>query len=418
MSTVECEYILEISWDEWTRMGDLKCCFMQNDVEINTKNSKISNVDPTVTALDFSHSKKIFFLPIDVNESFVSLKALAALECQISEISDMNFRGLHKLKFLDLTENIIETIPSHTFDDLISLEYLALSDNRIRTVNGKNVFEHLKNLRKVLMLNNPCIDEVFIGTCSVEQIPAIVERKCGDSKGGNLISCSRILNSTWSDWVDMDERRDCELDEGVRIDSRDFHFTEQDDSVTGLVFSFNLHIFYLPEKVHENFENLQAYVALRCSIEDIFKENFQRLTNLIILDLKGNKIQSISNSVFGDLDNLRVLRLSQNKIKFLNGETIASLKSLQRLHLEENDCIDKIFMDDSFDEFSEIINENCGFVKRSEPQQTPKFEDSKLQSEELNMKNISEQIFELKKSIDEIKEMMITRLKDDNKVDN
>lgn len=395
-------------------MGDLKCCFMQNDVEINTKHSKISNVDETVTALDFSHSKKIFFLPIDVNESFVSLKALAALECQISEMSDMNFRGLHKLKFLDLTENLIEAIPSHTFDDLVSLEYLALSDNRIRAVNGI-AFDHLKNLRKVLMVNNPCIDEVFIGTCSVEQIPAIVERKCGDSEGGNLIACSRILNSTWSDRADMDERRDCELDEGVRIDTRDIHFTERDDSVTGLVFSFNKNIFYLPEKVHENFENLQAYVAIRCSIEDIFKENFERLTNLIILDLKGNKIQSISNLVFGDLENLRDLRLSQNKIKFMNEEAIAPLKSLQRLHLEENDCTDKSFMDENLEEISQNINENCGFMRTTELNQIPTSGESEVQQEDFSMRNVSEQMFELKKSVDEIKEML-TRLNNNNKI--
>lgn len=412
MSSVECEYILDISWDDWTRMGDLKCCFMQNDVEINAKSLKIVNVDETVTALDFSHSKKIFFLPIDVKESFVNLKALAALECQISEISDMNFRGLSRLKFLDLTENLIETIPSHTFDDLISLEYLALSDNRIRIVNGI-VFAHLKNLRKVLMVNNPCIDEVFIGTCSIEQIPTIVDRKCGDSEGGNQITCSRVLNSTWSDWADMDERRDCELDEGVRIDSRDFHFTERDDSVTGLVFSFNRNIFYLPDNVNESFENLQAYVALRCSIEDVFKENFEGLTNLIILDLKSNKIQSVSSLVFRDLNNLKLLRLSQNKIKFMNGEVVAPLKSLQQLHLEENYCINRNFLDENLEEVSQHINENCGFVRKTEP---PKLSVSEAEQEEFGIRNVSEQIIELKKSVDEIKEIL-TRL-EDNKVSN
>lgn len=416
MSSVECEYIVEISWDEWTRMGDLKCCFMQNDVEINERGLKIANVDETVTALDFSHSKKIQFLPIDVNESFANLKALAALECQISEISDVNFRGLHRLKFLDLTENLIEAIPLHTFVDLVSLEYLALSDNRIRLVNGI-VFAHLTRLRKVLMVNNPCIDEVFVGTCSIEQIPTIVERKCGDSEGGKSITCSRVLNSTWGSSDEMDERRDCELDEGIRIDTRDFRFIERDDSVTGLVLSFNRNIFYLPTNVSESFENLQAYVAVRCSIEDVFVENFDGLSSLIILDLKGNKILSIDDFVFSSLVNLRVLQLSMNKIKFMNGEVVVPLKTLHQLHLDENICMDRNFMDESWDEVALQIDENCGFVRRQRQQLVQLDAHQEQQQQNFDIRNVSTQIAELKKSVDEIREML-TRVDDNNKVEN
>lgn len=415
LSSLECEYIVEISWDEWTKMGDLKCCFMQNDVEIGVKSLKIANVDDTVTALDFSHSKKIHYLPIDVNESFVNLKALAALECQIGEISDVNFRGLAQLKFLDLTENLIETIPPLTFDDLVSLEYLALSDNRIQLVNGI-VFAHLSRLRKVLLVNNPCIDEVFIGTCSIGQIPTIVDRKCGDSIDGNRITCSRVLNSTWSDSAYMDERRDCELDEGLRIDTRDFHFVEGDESVTGLVFSFNRNVFYLPVNVSASFENLQAYVAVCCSVEDVFVENFEGLVNLIMLDLRGNKIQSVASAVFGDLVALKFLRLSQNKIKFMNGEVVAPLKSLQHLYLEANDCIDQNFLDESFsyEGIAGQIDMSCGFVRM----QTKLFEPEQ-QQHELSIKNVSEQITELKKSVDRISEIL-TGLHDNsnNKVGN
>lgn len=394
---VECEFIEDISWDEWTKMGDLKCCFMQNDVEINMKGSKISNNDISVTALDFSHNKKILILPVEVSDSFENLKALAAVECAIGEISEENFRGLNKLKFLDLTENLIETIPNNTFDDLISLEYLALGDNRIRSMNGA-VFVLLKNLRKALIVNNPCIDEVFHEKCSMDQLSVMVDRKCGDAKGSFLF-CARISNSTWSDWTEMGERIDCELDEKVSIDSRDFTFIQQDDSVTGLDFSFNTKISYLPVKVNENFKSLQAYAAPGCSIEELSKENFEGLSILVVLDLKGNKIQIISNSVFDDLENLKVLRLSYNKIKFMNGEIFGPLKNLQSLHLEGNRCINKNFIQENLnDAISSDINENCGFFKRNEI-----IKSNMMKADGNSLLN---EIIELKKSVEEIKNIL------------
>jgi Leucine-rich repeat (LRR) protein len=393
---IECEYIEDISWDEWTRMGNLRCCFMQNDIEISSRNSKISNVDETVTALDFSHNKKISILPVEINDSFENLKALAALECAIGEISEDNFRGLNKLKFLDLTENLIETIPNKTFDDLESLEFLALGDNKIHLMNGE-IFVNLKNLRKVLIVNNPCINEVFSGECSIEQLPTIINRKCGEMKG-NFLTCSRVSNSTWSDWTEMGERRDCELDEKVSIDSKDFTFLEHDDSVTGLDFSFNTKISYLPIKVNENFKSLQAYAAPGCLIEELFKENFESLSILVVLDLKGNKIQVITTTVFEDLENLKVLRLSYNKIKFMNGEIFAPLKNLQSLHLEENRCINRNYIEESLSEAVSDINENCGYFSRNEI-----IKPDEMKTDDILFK----EILELKKSVDEIKAILM-----------
>jgi Leucine-rich repeat (LRR) protein len=87
----------------------------------------------------------------------------------------------------------------------------------------------------------------------------------------------------------------------------------KDETMMKIIFEFNKKVFYLPEKVHEVYPNLEIYNAGSCSIVSIFKRNFKNLTNLKELYLEYNNIEKISSDVFKNLPSLEGLFLGKEK---------------------------------------------------------------------------------------------------------
>lgn len=106
-----------------------KTCHMQQTTTIDSdKDTIASKRDEIVSQLNLSGNKKIFFLPIRVDESFPNLTGYDAHDCSLTSLSLEPFRNLRKLKYLTLNQNQIEYIDTDTFTDLGFLEYLALGN--------------------------------------------------------------------------------------------------------------------------------------------------------------------------------------------------------------------------------------------------------------------------------------------------
>lgn len=82
-----------------------------------------------MVALDLQHNKKVFYLPIDVFETYPDLQAYAANDCSVKKVNRRNFMQLTKMLVIWLTRNLIEKIPSDTFEDLTLLVELQLRKN-------------------------------------------------------------------------------------------------------------------------------------------------------------------------------------------------------------------------------------------------------------------------------------------------
>lgn len=63
----------------------------------------------------------------------------------------------------------------------------------------------------------------------------------------------------------------------------------------------NRRISFLPIKIYEKMPNLESYLAVECSITQIFKKNFEKLDRLVNLYLSGNQIEKIPSNTFEDL---------------------------------------------------------------------------------------------------------------------
>lgn len=121
---VDCEKYENHLWE--TDNQTLATCFIVEQTVDKLGYSISSSRDDNITGLWFDHNSNLFFLPEDIAKTFPNLVGLSAEACSLKAIEHNNFRGLNKLKFLWLTENSLEMIPSDTFKDLMALETLYM----------------------------------------------------------------------------------------------------------------------------------------------------------------------------------------------------------------------------------------------------------------------------------------------------
>ncbi|RWS11810.1 Leucine-rich repeat-containing protein 24-like protein [Dinothrombium tinctorium] len=80
--------------------------------------------------------------------------------------------------------------------------------------------------------------------------------------------------------------------------------------------------------------NLQRIFLRKAGLESIDKLAFNRLANLIELDLSWNTLRSIPSDSFESIVNLRTLDLSSNQIDVLEASSFRHLQKLKKLYLE------------------------------------------------------------------------------------
>lgn len=107
-------------------LGDF--CFFDDSTVISSRDFLISNsYENNVTTLSFKPSPYVKFLPILVNLNFPNLKYYQAPNCNITEITKVNFANLTQLIAIALKGNQIETVPKNTFEGLVLLGQIDLS---------------------------------------------------------------------------------------------------------------------------------------------------------------------------------------------------------------------------------------------------------------------------------------------------
>ncbi|KAH1022987.1 hypothetical protein HUJ04_012283 [Dendroctonus ponderosae] len=87
-------------------------------------------------------------IEFDAFQEVLNLETLILRNCRIYNISMDGFLGLRKLKYLDLSKNELEYIPTGVFDDLINIREIYLNDNQFKTL-PRDIFSkiHPKLLR-------------------------------------------------------------------------------------------------------------------------------------------------------------------------------------------------------------------------------------------------------------------------------
>lgn len=104
----------------------LETCFIEHQ-KISAIGFLISTPpDQNITGLWFDDNKNLSYLPENISSTFPNVASLSAERCSLKAVGKENFNGLKKMKFLWLSSNSIEQIPSDTFKDLVELERIYL----------------------------------------------------------------------------------------------------------------------------------------------------------------------------------------------------------------------------------------------------------------------------------------------------
>lgn len=128
-------------------------------------------MDSETQVLEFSGNNlqtlhKDKFLKMDL----INLQRIYLARCRIAAIDDRTFKGLTNLVELDLSDNLLEVVPTEAFVDCPSLMRLTLNSNPIRTLK-RAAFNHLLYLNTLELRNceiSKVDAEAFTGLNSLE----------------------------------------------------------------------------------------------------------------------------------------------------------------------------------------------------------------------------------------------------------
>lgn len=204
---IKCEgdtYYKSINYEDGSYEEFFYCEF-SNATTIDSPDTTTISNDALVYDLYLNENENIHYLPVKVDESFPELVYYFAFSSAIKHITKHNFKGLVKLLYLDLGDNLIEKISAGVFNDLTNLSYLFLGEwnlsflkfskiiyeffklllnfiltdlNRIKFI-APGVFVNLKEIYEISLYTNECIDEYFdIDEETLENFEITVQDNC------------------------------------------------------------------------------------------------------------------------------------------------------------------------------------------------------------------------------------------------
>lgn len=149
-------------------------------------------MDTGTQVLEFSGNNlqtlhKDKFLKMDL----INLQRIYLSRCRIAAIDDRTFKGLTNLVELDLSDNLLEVVPTEAFVDCPSLMRLTLNSNPIRTLK-RAAFNHLPYLNTLELRNceiSKVDTEAFAGLNSLEWLHL-------DANKLTAIKASSVMPST------------------------------------------------------------------------------------------------------------------------------------------------------------------------------------------------------------------------------
>lgn len=110
------------------------------------------------------HLKYLYFLEdLSINSTYIthldnmpSLRLLSIQKCLLY-LNQGFFKNLTSLRYLELSNNNIKSIPEHIFESLSELLYLSMENNNVKSLLGAE-FVGLKNLKYLSLSHNQIVE--------------------------------------------------------------------------------------------------------------------------------------------------------------------------------------------------------------------------------------------------------------------
>lgn len=160
----------------------LRECFVQN-LTVSATSQKIVSIGSSFVKTDevkgfhIYNSSLCFYIPSGIHEYFANIEVLTVNYCGLRVVTSEDFRPLNRLRGVYLQNNELTTLDRDLFVHNPLIEEINLSENKLKNIDN-GIWTPLKNLRKVEILRNLCIDEAAIKSTEVEILIRNVIEKC------------------------------------------------------------------------------------------------------------------------------------------------------------------------------------------------------------------------------------------------
>jgi Leucine-rich repeat (LRR) protein len=124
----------------------------------------------------------------------------------------------------------------------------------------------------------------------------------------------------------------------------------------------NFNLLQIPRNIHRFFPNLKVLIMNSCGLRNVSRFDLMGLKKLQQLTLNGNLITALPNNLFENNPMIQKVSFYGNRIELIGAEIFDSLTNLNYVQLRMNVNIDifyKAVGGMSFEQFKEIIDENC-----------------------------------------------------------
>eukprot|EP00835_Amoeboradix_gromovi_P003821 NODE_268_length_12243_cov_0.338109.p3 type:complete len:304 gc:universal NODE_268_length_12243_cov_0.338109:1144-2055(+) len=263
----------------------------------------LENIDPNETVIDLTHSRLKEMSSLNL-ERFKMLRELGMRQNLLVRIENLPLQ----IEWLDLYDNKIRDVG--IMKNLVKLKYLDLSYNLIKEFDP-DAFELLVNLEQVFFISNDLKDIPNLSKCTTLRNLELGSNKIRDIK--NLEHLTELEEL----WLGKNRiRRLGGLDQlsNLRILSIQSNRLHKIENLTALV---NLEEFYISHNGIEKIEGIENNLKLK------------------VLDISNNRI-----SVLENLDRLVALEelwANDNRLSsFAELESMTGLRELKTVYLERN----------------------------------------------------------------------------------
>ena len=240
-------------------------------------------------------TEEMFSSVLEDLKNSCSIEKLILQNGQIKCLEENPFDTLYKIKELDLSNNLVESINDRIFEPLGNLTRMVLRINRISELKD-NIFKNLNNLRELDLSKNQIksiSENAFAGLNNLERLNLSINslKQCNKNIFKHLIKLEELDIS----YNLLESLNDSQFDGMINL----------------------------------KFLNLYQNVCLR----SLSLKTFSGLKNLESLDMSYCSMEQLPDNVFIDLNNLKELSLATTSIKIVTKYTFNGLFELIRLNL-------------------------------------------------------------------------------------
>ncbi|CAG5119784.1 unnamed protein product [Candidula unifasciata] len=321
-------------------------CHDSLNLHVNCSN-KILLSPPAISAstltLDLSHNA----LGPVLNVSFVQMRNLYLIDLSqnaLIHVLDCTFTGMLGLRTVRLRENRLTSLPEGLFTDTANVEHLDLSHN-LFTQLPQDVMKHLPGL-KTFDISHNLITELKLGPRF--QVPRHIETiDLSHNPIEAVRSDSFEIASQWEAstgrTINLAFCRISSIESGAISKIPNIHDLDLTGN-SGITMEMLTDLIKELESGARNLDRLSlGYLNLSTlflnvsfnNISDVPLDVFATIRSLRSLDLSRNSVTRLAAG-FSDLSNLKVLNISHNKMESFQGDAVSHLSNLQTLDLSYN----------------------------------------------------------------------------------